>query len=281
MRIVSWNIRWGCGRDGRIDLDAIVAVLRTLNPDVICLQEVAVNHPGLEGNASANQYNHLATAFSDFDAIYAPASDMNGDNGRRLFGNLLLSRFTVTQALRHSLPWPADPVGLAGMPRVMIEAVIDSPIGRMRVLTTHLEYYSSIQRMAQIRHIRNLHQEACEQARFFNVDPTLDAPFQLRRRPTSAVLCGDFNCTPDSPEYKEISMPFAADIPPLIDAWQLQHGDAPNAPTAGLYGYAWPDQPDCYDYYFVTEDLGLRLRGIEVVNDTAASDHQPIVLDIA
>ena len=51
MRVVSWNIHWGCGRDGRIRIHAIIDVLRKLNPDVICLQEVAANHPELEGSA--------------------------------------------------------------------------------------------------------------------------------------------------------------------------------------------------------------------------------------
>ena len=31
MRVVSWNIHWGCGRDGRIRIHAIIDVLRKLN----------------------------------------------------------------------------------------------------------------------------------------------------------------------------------------------------------------------------------------------------------
>ena len=62
MRVVSWNIHWGCGRDGRIRIHAIIDVLRKLNPDVICLQEVAANHAELEGNANANQFRQ-----QDFD----------------------------------------------------------------------------------------------------------------------------------------------------------------------------------------------------------------------
>ena len=62
MRVVSWNIHWGCGKDGRIRIHAMIDVLRRLNPDVICLQEVAANHPELEGSASANQFKQLAGA---------------------------------------------------------------------------------------------------------------------------------------------------------------------------------------------------------------------------
>ncbi len=71
MRVVSWNIHWGCGKDGRIRIHAIIDVLRRLNPDVICLQEVAANHPELEGNASANQFKQLAGAFGGYHAVWS------------------------------------------------------------------------------------------------------------------------------------------------------------------------------------------------------------------
>ena len=34
MRVVSWNIHWGCGKDGRIRVHAIIDVLRKLNPSL-------------------------------------------------------------------------------------------------------------------------------------------------------------------------------------------------------------------------------------------------------
>ena len=78
MRVVSWNIHWGCGKDGRIRIHAIIDVLRKLNPDVICLQEVASNHAELEGNANANQFRQLAgrgpyeKSSSCYDHVSAP-----------------------------------------------------------------------------------------------------------------------------------------------------------------------------------------------------------------
>src|SRR5438270_560695 len=56
MRVVSWNIHWGCGRDGRIRIHAIIDALRKLNPHVICLQEVAANRPEREACARAAIY---------------------------------------------------------------------------------------------------------------------------------------------------------------------------------------------------------------------------------
>ena len=280
MRIVSWNIHWGCGKDGRIRIHAIIDVLRKLNPDVICLQEVAANHPELEGNASANQFRQLAGAFGGYHAVIEPTSEIYQNNLPRQFGNLMLSKYRITQVHRHSLPWPPDPEHPAGMPRGLIEAVLDAPGGKLRVLTTHLEYYSPPQRMAQVRHIRYLHWEACERARIFRPDAALDAPFQFGFRPGTAIYCGDFNCAPDSPDYRELTAPAEGGALPLVDAWRAIHPASKHAPTAGLHGFGWPDKPDTYDYFFVTEDLVPRLAGVEVQSETAASDHQPIVLDL-
>lgn len=280
MRIVSWNIHWGCGKDNRIRLHAIIDVLRRLNPEVICLQEVAANHPELEGNATANQFRQLAGAFGGYHAIIEPTSEIYKNNQPRLFGNLLLSKLRISQVHRHSLPWPPDPAHPAGMPRGLIEAVVDAPGGKVRVLTTHLEYYSPEQRMAQVRHIKYLHWETCERARLYQPDPTLDAPFQLGYRPASAIYCGDFNFAPNSPEYQTLLARDDGGALPLLDAWRLRHPMMARAPTAGLHGFAWPDRAECYDYFFVTDDLAARLAEVEVQSETAASDHQPIVLDL-
>ncbi|MES2149738.1 MAG: endonuclease/exonuclease/phosphatase family protein [Pseudomonadota bacterium] len=280
MRVVSWNIHWGCGKDSRIRIHAIIDVLRRLNPDVICLQEVAANHPELEGNASANQFRQLTGAFGGYQPVIEPTSEIYKNNLPRLFGNLMLSKLRVTQVQRHVLPWPPDPASPAGMPRGLIEAVVDAPGGKVRVLTTHLEYYSPVQRLAQLRQIRYLHWEACERARIFQPDPSLDAPFQLGYRPASAIYCGDFNFTPDSPDYQELLAPDDSDTLPLVDAWRHRHPTISRAPTAGLHGFRWPERADCFDYFFVTEDLVARLGEVEVQSETAASDHQPIVLDI-
>ncbi len=55
MKLLTWNIQWGRGCDGRVDLDRIARVARAAEPDVICLQEVAVNFPGLAGSSGEDQ----------------------------------------------------------------------------------------------------------------------------------------------------------------------------------------------------------------------------------
>jgi endonuclease/exonuclease/phosphatase family metal-dependent hydrolase len=281
MRVVSWNIHWGCGKDGRIRIHAIIDVLRKLNPDVICLQEVAANHPELEGSATASQFKQLAGALGGYHMIDHAPSEIYRNNLPRQFGNILLSKYRITQAQRHMLPWPADPEHASGMPRGMIETVLEAPGGKLRVLTTHLEYYSPLQRRAQVRRIRELHREACERAHLYQPEPELEPPFQLGFRPGTAIFCGDFNFTPDSEDYRALLAPPEGDTLQLVDAWRARHGGMARAPTAGLHGFPWPERPDCYDYFFVTEDLVPRVAEVNVQSETAASDHQPIVLDLS
>lgn len=52
MRLISWNVQWCRGMDGRVDPKRIAAEARRLaDPDVICLQELARNFPDMEGSA--------------------------------------------------------------------------------------------------------------------------------------------------------------------------------------------------------------------------------------
>lgn len=280
MRIVSWNIQWGRGADGVVDLARTRDTLTGLGtPELICLQEVAVNFPGLPGGPPQDGVAWLAAAFPGYEPVYAPGLDVgDGAGGRSRFGNLLLSRLPVLQSFRHLLPWPADP-GVPSMQRACAEAVVAAAGGPLRVLTTHLEYYSRRQRMAQVEALRLLQAEAAGHAQD---GPGKDkaAAFALRPRPACAVLCGDFNFEPHSPEYIRLEAPIDELTPDWADAWAALRPDEPHAPSVGLHGAEWPDRRYCCDFFFVTGDLVDRLGAIRVEAETAASDHQPVVLEI-
>lgn len=280
MRVLTWNIRWGCGCDGRVDLDRIAAVVRAQDPDVVCLQEVAAGHPGLPGSSGEDQVALLAQGLPRYSAHFAAGSDLaDEDGGRRLFGNMILSRLPVAQVLRHSLPWTAE-AGVPSMPRVAIEAIVTAESGPLRMTTTHLEYYAPAQRAAQVRRLRELHEEAHSHAAAPPPpEDGVDPPFRHARRARSALLCGDFNCEPGSAEIQDLVLPFDG-APPLTDAWTIAHGARAHAPTVGLHGCPWPGRAYCCDFFFVTEDLAPRVRRVEVDGETAASDHQPLLLEL-
>lgn len=282
MRLLSWNIQWGLGCDGKLNLARIANVIQAMGEvDVICLQEVAANHPALPGSTGEDQVDVLRSLFQGYSAHYGVSSDLaDGRGQRRLFGNLILSRLPVLQVFRHSLPCYAFSAS-ACMPRIALEAVVSCGDHSLRVITTHLEYYSAEQRMDQVQKLRAIHDEAFSQAQHPADTDELDAPFQVPTRPASSIYCGDFNCEPQSGEIRALLQSFASGAPALLDTWQVANPDQPNAATVGLNGCSWPDRAYCCDYFFVSEDLRGKVKHIQVNQETNASDHQPVLLELA
>src|SRR5439155_22684451 len=151
MKLMTWNVQWCRGVDLKVDPARIVSeAKRIADFDVLCLQEIADNFPDpdLGGSAGEDQFAVLATMLPGFTAVPGVAVDQPAKNGRRRrFGNMIFSRLPVKQVYRHLLPYPSDP-GVPGMPRIALEAVVSAPLGDLRVMTTHLEYHSVLQRRA-------------------------------------------------------------------------------------------------------------------------------------
>lgn len=280
MHLLNWNIQWGRGIDGCVDLSRMAAVAQACAADVLCLQEVAINHPGLPGGAGEDQVARLAALFPGYAAIYGVASDLSdGQGGRRQFGELILSRLPVLQAFRHLLPWPPDPA-VPSMPRVAVEAVLAAPFGILRVVTTHLEYYSSRQRLAQIEFLRELQQSGHRHAVTPRSAAESDPTFAVLPRGEFAVFCGDFNCPAGSRELRRMLDPIAVDVPPLLDAWSLIHPGLAHAPTVGIHAATFTQVPAAYDFCFVSANLAPLVADLQVDGVTQASDHQPLLLTL-
>jgi endonuclease/exonuclease/phosphatase family metal-dependent hydrolase len=284
MKLITWNIQWGLGIDGRVDLARIVRVAREMADfDVICMQEVADNFPGLDGNDDRDQFAELAKLLPGYQRIEGYGLDVAGDAGRRRrFGNVIFSRYTVASARRHALPWPADP-GRKTMPRVAVEATLQAPMGALRVTNTHLEYYSDVQRRAQALRLRNLHDEACNRAMHAGAGSSQESNpiFDPTAQTTAALLVGDFNFPPENPAYDEIQHRLSGGGPRYVDAWTLgANGHRPHTPTFCVHADSYAKAAYCCDFVFVSEDLGARVRALEVNTETQASDHQPLLLEI-
>lgn len=249
MRLLSWNVQWCRGIDGRVDPQRIAAEAKRLaDPDVLCLQEVAVNFAQLEGSSGEDQVSLLKREMGDYEAFFVPAVDLPGKRGRRQFGNLVLSRLPVGRVMRHALPWPA--AESESMPRAALEVMLEAPFGFLRVTTTHLEFYSGEHRGAQVARLAELHAEA---------------------RGESALLCGDFNLKPEDPLHRKIL------DAGFVDAWPSLHRDKPRQDTFHLYdGKA----PYCCDYVFITPELAPRLKSVRIDAQTQASDHQPVIVEL-
>ena len=282
MKLITWNIQWGRGLDGRVDLSRIVETAREMADfDVLCVQEVADNFPGLAGNEGADQFNELAELLLPEYRLYAAFGvDVAGEGGRRRrFGNAIATRYSAASVRRHALPWPAD-AGKETMPRVAVEATLRAPMGALRVTTTHLEYYSDVQRRAQALRLRELHPEACRRAAQPGAATAELGPFDATPQTTGAILCGDFNFPPDHPAYGDIQQPLASGAPRYRDAWAVAHDRHPHAPTFCVHSDEYSKEPYCCDFAFVSDDIAARVRRIEVNSQTQASDHQPVLLEL-
>ncbi len=287
MRLVTWNVQWCRGCDGIVDPQRIVDHALAFaggDIDMLCLQEVASNfgQPALKGSRGEDQFAELAARFPGHTAVPGIAVDVAGPDGsRRRFGNMILSRYPVRQALRHQLPWPADPA-VRSMPRVLIEVLLDTPRGPLRVMTTHLEYYSRLQRAAQVEAVRARHAEACGHAHGGGAADAAGDPFDAQAQTVSTILTGDFNFRPDDPLHARLTAPFddPAAVPALDDAWTSLHPGAAQPPTLGVHDHdQWPDA-FASDFICASADLRPRLRRVAVDVTTAASDHQPVLIEL-
>jgi endonuclease/exonuclease/phosphatase family metal-dependent hydrolase len=166
------------------------------------------------------------------------------------------------------------------MQRMAVEAVIEAPFGLVRVITTHLEYYSARQRLAQVERLRDLHGEACAHARAKPSGQDKAGPFQPFERPKRAIITGDFNMQAGDPAYARLLDPFEGDEPRFADAWTRTHPGQPHPPTFHVHDPAFAGAPYCCDFVFVTEDLAPRLKRVRVDGETQASDHQPVVIEL-
>jgi endonuclease/exonuclease/phosphatase family metal-dependent hydrolase len=280
MKLVSWNVQWCRGLDGIVSPERIVQGARALADfDVLCLQEIAVNCPGLAGSAGQDQPAQLAALLPGFRLFFGAAVDAWTEGGeRRRFGNLIATRLPVAQLQHHPLPYPADGTQ-ASMPRMCSVVTVRHPqLGPLRLMTTHLEYYSRPQRMAQAQALRALHAQYCAHAATPPQPGEEGSPFEAGVHTANAILCGDFNLEAQEPEYAAITQPF--DGGRLHDAWRLLHGEAPHPPTFRVYDRSHGPEPVACDFVFVSDGLQDRVRRLEVDGQTQASDHQPVLLTL-
>ena len=206
MQLVTWNTQWCCGLDGVVSPQRIVEHARALADfDVLCLQEIAVHYPALAGNAGHDQVALLRDLLPGYQVFFGAAVDeWTHDGQRQRFGNLIATRLPVLQLQHHPLPYPAD-AGVPSMPRMCTVATVRDPaLGAVRVMTTHLEFYSKRQRMAQARALRALHGQACAQVAAPPQARSDGSPFQSKPHTPHAVLCGDFNLEPHEAEYVQL-----------------------------------------------------------------------------
>jgi endonuclease/exonuclease/phosphatase family metal-dependent hydrolase len=123
IRVMTWNIHGGVGRDGRFDLKRVVDAIVHHDPDVVALQEV-------------DSRRTVAPARSAF-AVLRESVGHHGVEAKSIiaadgdYGQLVLSRWPVRAAHVHDITHGKRE------PRRAIELEIASPTGAFRLIATH------------------------------------------------------------------------------------------------------------------------------------------------
>ncbi|MET9771180.1 endonuclease/exonuclease/phosphatase family protein [Streptomyces sp. NPDC006415] len=240
LRVATYNIHAGAGMDGVFDLDRQTAELRSLDADVIGLQEVD-RHWG-----SRSEWRDLAGELArrlrmrvSFAPIYSLDPAEPG-GPRAEYGVAVLSRHRIVSAENHeitrlstqdpnSAPAPAPGFG---------EVVVRVRGLPVHVYVTHLDYRPDpAVRVAQVADTRRIMAED--------------------RGPQ--ILLGDFNAEPAAPE--------------LAPLWGELTDAAPGAPT-----FPALDPVKRIDFVAVSKNrIGVRRAWVP---ESVASDHRAVVADL-
>jgi endonuclease/exonuclease/phosphatase family metal-dependent hydrolase len=95
LRVATYNIHRSRGLDGRTSPERIADVIRSIEPDVVAMQEVIGAGPSSPGHAEQ------LGALLGMGWVMAPARHLRGC----LFGNVVLSRFPIHHHAQYDLSW--------------------------------------------------------------------------------------------------------------------------------------------------------------------------------
>lgn len=281
----SYNIQYSKGKDGRYDLDRVVAELGAA--DLIALQEVEtyVARSGDVDQAQgiAERMPHMHWSFGPgIDADASVVEDGRVINRRRQFGNMILSRWPLLSVTNHPLPKTALQ-GIVHSRRAMIEAVIDTPLGPLRFASVHFDHVGPSTRLPQVDFAQDLLLNGPRVGASWG-GPFDDGWFDRSEPPMPApvILMGDCNFAPDSAEYDlmvgEKAHPFGRvqDAHGFADAWVAAgHSEDEGVTIIHAGGAAR------IDHCFVTHDLAGSVSKAWVDMEAQGSDHQPVFFEFS
>jgi endonuclease/exonuclease/phosphatase family metal-dependent hydrolase len=282
MRLLSYNIQYGFGRDGIYDLARIAKVVKSA--DIAALQEVdrhwqRTGYDDQPALLAALLPDHFMAFGAGFDMDAATATDKSR---RRQFGPMIVSRWPILWTRTHLLPLRRmiTPINTQ---TCALEGVIAAPDGPLRVFSLHLAHVGVEERLAQIRHLQNLPFQGGpwsgtddEPARNWTESQPEPAS------PAAAVWMGDFNMEPGSAEYLALTgqtpyHPGSRYADGLVDAVALG-GNRLHTHEKVIAGARRLRQ---LDHCLVTPDLAPRVLRAWADASAEGSDHLPLWVELS
>jgi len=291
MKLVSYNIQYGFGSDGRYDLSRAARIVD--GADIIALQKVKRHW---ERSNFDDQPELLSRLLPDYHWVYGPAFDMDASerrdgrlvSRRRQFGTMVLSKLPIVWSRLHALPMRRTLRPL-NTRNAALECMIRTPAGPVRILSLHLAHIAAEERLEQIDYLLAQHRRApSEGGPWSGID---DEPSRNwtsgetePENPLAAIWLGDFNMEPGSAEYRRIvgSTPYhrgAAYLDGFVDAASVAIEPADDFHTHEkiIDGRLAKRR---LDHCFVGGIFAGRVRSVGSDIGEVASDHFPVRIDI-
>ncbi len=131
LRIICYNIHGGYDNKGRRSLSRLNTLMNDLDIDIGIFQEMETRP---KRGGTAEDVDILAGAERPH---HLPGPTLK--EGKGWYGNLLVSRHPITRALVHDLETKS-----VWEPRNALDALIETPQGKLRLIGTHLSLSSSM-----------------------------------------------------------------------------------------------------------------------------------------
>jgi len=301
MKIVTYNIQFGLGKDNRFDLQRIASEVD--GADIIALQEV---ERYWQRSGNVDQPAKLAQLLSKYYWAYGPYFDVDASkaeddgsitNVRRQFGNMILSKTPIISTRLFPLPKSAIR-HRHNMVAGVFESVVQLPNdGALRIYNAHLGARSQHDRVVQIHAIRKIIRRAPVEGGTWT-GPDAKSLSQAPGRelwkenstpppmPESFVLLGDFNLDPGDPEYDHLVGPVDGDVGRIssreefIDTWVAAGHQENEGVTYIDTSSSGETRGMRIDFAFVDESMQKRVVGTRIDEQAQGSDHQPYWIDL-
>ncbi|MBZ9680435.1 endonuclease/exonuclease/phosphatase family protein [Mesorhizobium sp. CO1-1-2] len=291
MKLVSYNIQYGFGSDGRYDLSRAARLVA--GADIIALQEVERHWQRSDFD---DQPERLSQLLPGYHWVYGPAFDMDASelrdgrlvNRRRQFGTMVMSKLPIVWSRLHALPMRRTLRPL-NTRNAALECMIRTAAGPVRVLSLHLAHIAAEERLEQIDYLMAEHRRAPSEG-----GPWSGADDEPSRNwthgevepenPLATIWMGDFNMEPGSAEYRRMvgSTPYhrgAAYLDGFVDAASVA-----SEPVADFHTHEKIIDGRLakrrLDHCFVGGMLAGRVRSVGSDMGEVASDHFPVRVDI-
>jgi len=145
VRLLCYNIHGGRSISGKRDIARIHALMERLDIDIGVFQEVECRMSRVGAPLD------MRILSGDSRPHWVVGASMT--EGEGWYGNLLVSRFPIRRGLVHNLETKPDLE-----PRNAVDAVVETPLGGMRIIGTHLSL-SYLERFSEARNLRRLIRE--------------------------------------------------------------------------------------------------------------------------